>query len=104
MRATPFLPRNSFTLSEAVSGSPVLAHLGNLVEQSKRYMSIVEPIFPKALRAQIMPGPVGEGAWCLLVRNGATASKLRQLQPDLEARLHSKLGQTVKIRVKILGA
>jgi len=67
-------------------------------------MCIVEPILPKALRAQILPGPVGEGAWCLLVRNGAVASKLRQLQPDLETRLHSTLGCAIKIRVKILVA
>ena len=73
-----------------------------LIEQSKRYMHIVEPHLPKPLRTKIMPGPVEKGGWCLLVQNGAVASKLRQLQPDLEARLQASLGEVVKIRVKVL--
>jgi hypothetical protein len=67
-------------------------------------MLAIEPVLPKGLRTQITPGAVDEGAWCLLVRNGAVASKLRQLLPDLEARLFAVWGNHIKIRVKILGS
>jgi hypothetical protein len=82
----------------------MLAHLGALVERSKRHMAAIEPVLPKGLRSQIAPGPTEEGVWCLLVRSGAVASKLRQMLPDLEARLLAVCGSNIKIRVKILGS
>ena len=102
MRATPNPNRMSFTLTEAAADSPVLAHLGALVAQSRQHMAIIEPLLPNGLKTWVMPGPVENGAWCLLVRNGAVASKLRQLLPDLETRLRNVVGSEIKIRVKIL--
>lgn len=104
MRPTPSLRRTALSLNEAAADSPMLAHLGALVERSKRHMTAIEPVLPKGLRSQVMPGPVEEGVWCLLVRSGAVASKLRQMLPDLEARLLAVCGNNIKIRVKILGS
>jgi len=98
------LRRTALSLTEAVADAPVLAHLGALVEQSKRHMSAIEPVLPKGLRSQVMPGPIEEGGWCLLVRSGAVASKLRQVMPDLETRLLAVHGSSIKIRVRILGS
>lgn len=102
MRAPPALRRTSVSLTEAAADSPMLAHLGALVERSKQHMVAIEPILPKGLKSQVTAGPVEEDVWCLLVRSGAVASKLRQLLPDLEARLLAVRGSNIKIRVKIL--
>lgn len=104
MRAPTALRRTSVSLTEAAADSPMLAHLGALVERSKQHMVAIEPLLPKGLRSQVTAGPVEEGVWCLLVRSGAVASKLRQLLPDLEARLLVARGSNIKIRVKILAA
>lgn len=81
----------------------MLAHLGAMVERSKQYMVAIAPILPNGLNPSIVPGPIEDGVWCLLVRSGAVASKLRQLLPDMEARLRDVTGSETKIRVKILG-
>lgn len=104
MHAPPVLRRTSVSLTEAAADSPMLAHLGALVERSKQHMVAIESILPKGLKAQVTAGPVEEGVWCLLVRSGAVASKLRQLLPDLEARLLAVQGSNIKIRIKILAA
>lgn len=104
MRTPPALRRTSVSLTEAAADSPMLARLGALVERSKQHMVAIEPILPKGLKSQVTAGPVEEGVWCLLVRSGAVASKLRQLLPDLEARLLAVQGSNIKIRVKILAA
>lgn len=99
----PSSRRAAVSLAEAATASPMLAHLGALVARSQQHMVAIEPILPKGLRAQVAPGPIEEGVWCLLARSGAVASKLRQMLPDLEARLLAVCGSNIKIRVKILG-
>jgi len=102
MRTASSPQQLSVSLTKAVADSPVLAHLSALLEQSKQRMIIVESLLPIGLRKLVTPGPADEGTWCLLVRSGAAACKLRQILPDLEARLQHATGNAVKIRVKVL--
>jgi len=67
-------------------------------------MEMITPLLPKGLCVHVMPGPVEGDNWSVLVRNGATAAKLRQLVPDFEARLLALTGTHIKMRVKIVGA
>ena len=67
-------------------------------------MVTVERLLPTSMVDVVTAGPVDGEKWCLFVRSGAAANKLRQLIPDLEAHLLQTTGNEIKIRVKVLSA
>jgi hypothetical protein len=96
------LRRHAVSLKDAAADSPVLARLGDLIERSNQHMAAIAPHLPTGLRKSVSAGPINDCEWCLLVRSGSVASKLRQLLPELEAKLLSASGQCIKIRIKVL--
>jgi Dna[CI] antecedent, DciA len=62
---------------------------------------MVAPILPAALAQGVKPGTLQDGTWTLLANHAATAAKLRQLAPQVQAHLQG-LGvavQTVSVKV-----
>jgi len=49
----------------------------------------------------VHPGPIEGPVWCLLLDGNATASKIKQLLPALEAHLRSKGWDVKSIRLKV---
>jgi hypothetical protein len=96
------LRRHAVSLKDAAADSPILAKLSDLIERSNQHMAAIAPHLPTGLLKSVSAGPINDCEWCLLVRSGAVASKLRQLLPELEAQLLSASGQRIKVRVKVL--
>jgi hypothetical protein len=96
------LQKHAVSLKEAAAGSPALAKLSDLIERSNQHMSAIAPRLPLGLRKSVSAGPVNDDEWCLLVRTGSVASKVRQLLPELEAELLSASGHPIRIRVKVV--
>ncbi|PKO45552.1 MAG: hypothetical protein CVU30_01605 [Betaproteobacteria bacterium HGW-Betaproteobacteria-3] len=92
---------HAISLQQATSESPVLARLTDLARDSGARLKAIENLLPEALRPAIRPGPIDDGAWCLLVSNNAAASKLRQLIPSLTAHLRAKGWEVTAIRLKV---
>ena len=93
---------SSTTLSveQALSRSPPLAQLSQLLRESNARYDVIRPLLPESLAPHVKPGPVDEQGWSLLAANAAVAAKLRQLQPRLEAELRNRGWQVSAIRVK----
>lgn len=89
------------TLQQASEEAPVLARLTALTRESAARLKAVEMLIPAALRPAIVPGPIDDDSWCLLVSGNAAAAKLRQLQPALLAHLRSKGCEVNAIRLKV---
>src|SRR4051812_43364666 len=82
-------PRSDVTLTlpEALSRSKPLARLADRLRDAAARYAAVRPLLPEPLARQVQPGPVDEFGWSLLVRDSATAAKVRQLKPRLEQAL-----------------
>jgi hypothetical protein len=91
-------------LSQAFRSSPELSRVADRIQLSQHMLSVVLPVVPPGLRAHLQAGPVDEASWCLLIRNPAVSSKLRQLVPALLARLRAEGYAMESIRIKILSA
>ena len=93
---------SSTTLSveQALSRSPPLAQLSQLLRESNARYDVIRPLLPESLAPHVKPGPVDEQGWSLLAANAAVAAKLRQLQPRLETELRNRGWQVSAIRVK----
>ena len=89
------------TLQQAAQDSPTLARLAELARDSCERLKAVELLIPASLRAAIKAGPVDGQAWCLLVDSNAAAAKLRQVLPDLVARLRDRGWEVTSIRIKV---
>lgn len=89
------------SLSDAVSESPVLARLGMLVTRSNLYLNAVKHLLPKGMAREVKAGALDEDSWCLMVTNPASASKLRQLTPDIERHLQTAQMIDIKVRIKV---
>ena len=94
-------PRQAISLLQATQESAPLARLAELVQDSSARLQAIQPLLPAGLRASIKAGPIDAGSWCLLLDNTATAAKLRQLLPSLEAHLRSKGWEITSIRLKV---
>lgn len=92
------------SLSDAVRESPVLARLGMLATQSNLHLGTVKHLLPKGLAREVKAGALDEESWCLMVTNPASASKLRQLAPDIERHLLAAQKIDIKVRIKIFKA
>jgi hypothetical protein len=92
------------SLHQAMHASPVLARLAELTQASRARLQAVQALIPPAMRASIQAGPVDEQGWCLLVSSTATAAKLRQLVPKLEASLQAQGWPQTPIRIKVKAA
>lgn len=91
----------SFTLLQATQETPMLAKLTELTAESMARLKAVESIIPSALRSSIKAGPIDGASWCLIVNNNATAAKIRQLLPAIQAHLRSKGWEINSIRLKV---
>ena len=79
----------------------MLAKLSGLVSDSVARLKAIEFLIPSNLRASIKPGPVDGATWCLILDNNATAAKIRQLLPALQAHLRVKGWEVNSIRLKV---
>lgn len=90
-----------FSMDEAVGAAPVLAQLRDRLALSERYLSLVLPVIPVTLRANIKAGPIEDDRWCLLVGSAAASTKLRQLLPAIQATLSNHGIDISAIRIKV---
>ena len=88
-------------LQQAAQESPTFARLSELIRASSDRLQAIRSLLPAPLRAGIQPGPIEDGAWCLLVSSNAVAAKLRQLLPALQAHLNSQGLGVTSIRIKV---
>jgi hypothetical protein len=95
-------PRSTTTLTvdQALSRSPPLIQLSQLLRESNARYDVIRPLLPESLAPHVKPGPVDDQGWSLLAANAAVAAKLRQLQPRLETELRNRGWQVSAIRVK----
>jgi hypothetical protein len=91
----------SVTLQQATEASPTLARLVELGRDSVARLQSIMPLIPQALRPAVKAGPIEGSTWCLLLDNNATAAKMRQLLPSLEAHLRVKGWEIAAIRLKV---
>ncbi len=93
--------RHPVTLLQASQNSPTLAKLTELARDSTARLQAIETLIPEHLRRAVKAGPIEGPVWCLLVDNNATAAKIRQLLPALQAHLRIKGWQVNSIRLKV---
>jgi aspartate oxidase len=79
----------------------MMAKLTELSRDSVARLNAIEGLIPHGLRASIKAGPIEGNAWCLLLDNNATASKIKQLLPAIQAHLRSKGWEVNSIRLKV---
>ena len=79
----------------------MLASLTELARDSVARLAAVQPLIPAAMRTCIKAGPIDGAVWCLLLDNNATAAKMRQLLPSLQAHLRVKGWIVDSIRLKV---
>ncbi|MFN7856428.1 MAG: hypothetical protein ACK5OA_07585 [Acidovorax sp.] len=92
---------HAITLQQASQESPTLARLTALTRESTDRLKAIEALIPTGLRSTIQAGPIEGDSWCLLVRNNASAAKLRNLLPALQAHLRSRGWEVNAIRLKV---
>lgn len=92
---------HAISVLDAASGSPTLARLWALANESQQRLASVAALLPAGMAASIRPGPVEGDAWCLIADDGAAAAKLRQLAPALCAHLRTHGRDVNSIRVKV---
>ncbi len=93
--------QRSVTVLQATQETPVLAKLTELARDSVARLSAIQFLIPSALRSSIKAGPIDGPVWCLLLDNNATAAKIRQLLPAIEAHLRTKGWEVNSIRLKV---
>jgi hypothetical protein len=89
------------TLQQATMGTPNLARLVELGQESTRRLQAIEKLLPPMLRSSVTAGPIDGPVWCLLVRGNSVAAKLRQLLPALVAHLRTRGHEVTSIRLKV---
>ena len=94
-------PQKQFTLEQAVQAAPSLASLQERIRDSQRCMELVRHVLPEAMHKHVLPGPIDDTGWCLLVANSAMSTKLRQLLPAIERALAQSGRQVSAIRIKV---
>lgn len=90
-----------YSLQQAVTASPVLAHMAQRVQRSKHMLEVVRPHVPASLAASLQAGAIDEESWCLLVPNPAAANKLKLLTPALMAALRQAGLGVGRLRIKV---
>ena len=92
---------HAFSLQQAVQDSASLSRLTALVRESSERLASISHLIPAAMKASIKAGPIDADQWCLLVNSTATASKLRQMLPQLLGQLQAKGWPVNSIRIKV---
>jgi hypothetical protein len=95
--------KRAISVLQATQNSPALARLGALATESGERLRAIETMLPAALRTAVLPGPIEETTWCIIVEHSAAAAKLRQLAPALITRLNALGWDIQTIRIKVLG-
>ncbi|MBK9574883.1 MAG: hypothetical protein IPO43_20435 [Rhodoferax sp.] len=88
-------------LLQATQGTPALARLMELSQDSSARLKAIESLIPSSLRPSVQAGPIDGSNWCLLVDNNAVAAKIRQILPALESHLRVKGWEITSIRIKV---
>jgi hypothetical protein len=89
------------TLATALDRSEPLALLMQRLAQSRQRYAVVAPLLPPPLLATVRAGPLDHESWTLLVAHSASAAKVRQLLPDLQAALAGSGLPPLVLRVKV---
>ena len=92
---------SSFTLMQAAQESPTMARLTALSQDSVARLKAIQPLIPAGLQSCIKAGPIDGPVWCLIMSNNASAAKIRQLLPDIEALLRRQGWEVTSIRLKV---
>lgn len=92
----------AFSVMDALKTSPDMALLSARIQLSQELLKTIRPVLPPNLRPHVLPGPVTDQEWCLLVNGNAASAKLRQLLPDLKQKIVDVMGKELQIRIKIL--
>lgn len=79
----------------------MLAKLTELSRESVSRLRAIEALIPNGLQSSIKAGPIEGTAWCLILDNNATASKIRQMLPSIQAHLRAKGWEVNSIRLKV---
>lgn len=85
----------------AAADSPTFARLSTLARESQQRLDLLAGLLPAGLRQAVRPGPIDGTDWCLLVDNGASAAKVRQLLPAFAAHLRTHGHDVLTIRLKL---
>jgi len=94
----------TLALGAALDQNQTLGRLLQRLQESRARFAAIREMLPDTLRDQVRPGPLDDAGWSLLAPSGAAASKLRQLVPALETRLHEQGWQPTPIRIKVQSA
>lgn len=91
----------TLALGDALGQNQALTNLLQRLQESQARLAAIGRLLPEALRPQVRPGPLDDAGWSLLVPNGAAASKLRQLLPELHAALLQQGWPSMPIRIRV---
>jgi cytochrome c-type biogenesis protein CcmH/NrfG len=94
----------SLSIGAALDQNQALGVLLQRLQESRARFAALRELLPEHLRDQVRPGPLDAAGWSLLAPSGAAASKLRQLVPALEARLHEQGWPSMPIRIRVQAA
>ena len=94
-------PKQS-SVMDAIGQSDTLSGMLHQHSRSQLYLRSIETLLPPGLIDQLLPGPLEDGVWCVLVKHNAAAAKLRQLLPALSAHLRTKGHDVQQVRIKLM--
>jgi hypothetical protein len=91
----------TLALGDALGQSQALTSLLQRLQESQARLAALRERLPEALRDQVRAGPLDEAGWSILVPNGAAASKLRHLLPELDAALRKQGWPALPLRIRV---
>jgi hypothetical protein len=95
------LPLTS-TMATALAHSEPLVLLMQRMAQSQARFALIANLLPEPLRGTVRAGPLDHESWTLLVDHSASAAKLRQSLPLLQAALSEQGWPVLAMKVKVL--
>lgn len=101
-RPKPAAP-DPLDFSQALSGSGLLAQLGQRLQMSQRHLAVISVALPGAMRQFVQAGTLDDQGWTVVAHNAAIATKLRHMQPVLLRLLREQgllLEGELRIRVR----
>ena len=88
--------------ADALEASESFSTMLAKASTSAMYLRCVLPHLPNSLHSALLPGPLVEGCWSVLVSNSAALAKLRQLVPEIKAHLERQGHSIHDVRLKLL--
>jgi Dna[CI] antecedent, DciA len=97
--------QSSRNINQLLSQTDALSPLIAAAKTSQRCLDLLAPKLGSALHKACLAGGIENGEWCLLAKNAAVASKLKQMLPMLLQELgrHGAV-EVTRIRLKIYQA